>query len=71
MQYVYNASLLDLEIVFVYGIFQNILGTDRTLKPNLCGILRKVLSEIRQKGVFQLLMQTASPVEVDGNKMFL
>ena len=46
--------------VFVCEIFRYIQGADRTLKPDVYGILRKVLSEIQ-----------TSHMEVNGNKVFL
>ena len=50
---VYRQCLFaGLGVFFVYRIFQYIQGADRTLKPDLCGILSKVLSDMKTKAEF-------------------
>jgi hypothetical protein len=54
----------------VYEIFQYIQGADRNLKPDTCGILRKVLSDMQTKCRISAFDSDVSPVVVNGNAVF-
>ena len=51
--------------------FQNLQGADRTLKPDACGVLRKVFSDIQTQGRISAFDSDGKPCVVNGSKVFL